>query len=205
MRRNTRPAAAACAAILLLPLLAACAPEPKQAPPEALTVSGAGAVYLASVCPVNDAWDLADVEVDRLRLAIARGESDVDTDAFARAMRGVASADKRAAERLGSKQQTWPNGTGPAVDAVIDTLDSERKQAKKVAKLDAADAAAYEWKGAEESAEAAAAVRAALELPQDASAACAAWAEQEAEQESKGEGAREDGAREDAERGSDDG
>lgn len=184
MRRTTRYAVAV-AALTLLPMLAACAPETAPEPPEALTVSGAGAVYLASVCPTNDAWDLADVEVDRLRLAVARGQTDADTTAFADAMRAVARADERASARLGSKRQTWPADTEEAIEAVVASLDAERNQAKRVAKFDASEVAEYVWKGAEESSQASAAARAALQLPEDASAACRNWAEQEAERASE--------------------
>lgn len=176
MRRTTRYGAAACA-VLLLPALAACsAPEPE--PPRELTISDAGGVYLEAVCPVNDAWDLADVEVDRLRLAVARGEVDADTEPFADAIRTVAQADVAAAERLGSERQIWPEHAADAVAAVVETLEAERAQARRVAKLDAEEIAAYEWAGAAESAAASAAARKALELPDDGAAACARWAEQ---------------------------
>ncbi|MFT4232509.1 MAG: hypothetical protein QM606_07030 [Leucobacter sp.] len=161
------------------------APEPPKA--EVLSASRAGGVYLESVCPVNDAWDAADVELDRLRIVAGRnGEASADTHLFAEAMKGVATASEQAAEELGSKRQEWPAGAKEEVDAVRRTLESDRKQTLGLAKLDADRVLSYAWKGAEETAASAAAARAALGLPEDPVAACAQWEEQRAEEAEEG-------------------
>jgi hypothetical protein len=156
MVRKTSRLRAAAAIGALCCALTGCSGEaeaPPEPEPEVLSASQAGGVYLDAVCPVNAAWDEADV------------------------MGEVADARERAAERLETKQQEWPRGTETAVEAVRDTLESDRKQARKVAKLDAADAVGYAWLGAEESAAAAAGARTALGLPEDPIAACAQWEE----------------------------
>jgi hypothetical protein len=181
MVRKTSRLRAAAAIGALCSALTGCSGEaeaPPEPEPEVLSASQAGGVYLDAVCPVNAAWDEADVELDRLRIAVGRGdEAQIDTRLFADAMGEVADASERAAERLETKQQEWPRGTETAVEAVRDTLESDRKQARKVAKLDAADAVGYAWLGAEESAAAAAGARTALGLPEDPIAACAQWEE----------------------------
>lgn len=153
-------------------------PEPPP-PPQVLSPSEAGAVYLDAVCPVNDAWDAADVELDRLRVALARdGAPEIDTRLFAETMDAVAAASERAAERLDTKQQEWPTRTEAAVEDVRETLEDDRTQARRVAELDADEAVDYAWQGAAESASASAAAREALGLPEDPVAACAQWEEQ---------------------------
>jgi hypothetical protein len=131
-----------------------------------LSATTAGGVYLDAVCPVNAAWDEVDVELDRLRIAVARGgDEEIDTSRFADAMERVAEASSDAGKRLDTEQQSWPAQAEPAVESVRETLQADRKQALSVAKLDAEEAEA----------------RAALGLPEDPVAACAQWEEQQAE------------------------
>lgn len=186
MRQTSRPRSAllgALACALLAGGIAGCAPQSEPAPePEVLSVTTAGGVYLDAVCPVNAAWDEVDVELDRLRIAVARGgDEEIDTSRFADAMERVAEASSDAGKRLDTEQQSWPAQAEPAVESVRETLQADRKQALSVAKLDAEEAAAYDWKGAAEAGEAAAEARAALGLPEDPVTACAQWEEQQAE------------------------
>lgn len=160
-------------------LLAGCAPEPEARPKaEALSASKAGGVYLDAVCPVNDAWDSVDVEIDRLRVAEGRGET--GTSEFADAMRRLSEASLAAADALESDEISWPKDAASEVAAVAKTLRGDAKQAEKAAGLPIAKAVAYEWDGAEEAGADAAAARAALGLPADPASACAQWAEQQA-------------------------
>ncbi len=161
------------AALILTGCSAAPAPDPE---PEVLSASAAGAAYLDAVCPVNAAWDQADAALERLRVAVSLGER--DTEALSKALDGVAEASRTAASGLDPEQFTWPRPARAAVADVRKTLIADRAQAAKVAKLDAVDALAYSWSGADESAAASAAARAALELPEDPEAACAQRAEQ---------------------------
>ncbi len=181
MVRKTSRLRAAAAIGALCCALTGCSGEPEPPPEpevEVLSASRAGGVYLDAVCPVNAAWDAADVELDRLRVAVGRGEAaQADTRLFADAMEAVAAASGRAAEGLDTEQQEWPRSTEAAVEAVRDTLEADRKQAKRVAKLDAGEAVGYAWQGAAESAQAASEARAALGLPEDPVAACAQWEE----------------------------
>lgn len=152
-----------------------CAPEPPPEP-ETLTPTRAATVYLEAVCPVNEAWDEADVELDRLRLAEARGES-ASTAAFAASMTEVAKRSGTAATSLTSEERTWPDAARDPVAAVAETLAADQAQAKRVAALPAAQAVDYRWEGVDDIGAAASEARAALELPADADAACAAWRE----------------------------
>lgn len=147
--------------------------EPKSAAPETLTASEAGGEYLEVVCPVNAAWDDADVELDRVRIALGRGES--DTSALADALQHVADASEEAAERLDSERHVWPKSAQEPVKAVRATLISDQKQAAKVAKLPAEETVSYAWEGQEEAATAALEARTALELPADPASACEQW------------------------------
>ena len=182
VRKSSRIRAAVAVGALCC-ALAGCGGEPEPVPEpepeiEVLSVSEAGGVYLDAVCPVNAAWDEADVELDRLRVALGRGDGEpIDTRLFADAMEEVAAASERAAERLETEQQEWPTGTRSAVETVRDTLEADRKQAQRVAELDADEAVGYAWRGVAESAAAAAEARAALGLPEDPIAACAQWEE----------------------------
>ncbi len=173
--RAAVPAAAAVAVIALSASGCSPQPEPKT---EILSATKAGGVYLDAVCPVNTAWDEADVELDRLRLAVGRGE-DGEVRAFADAMRAVAEASEQAGERLASKDRAWPRSAEDEIEAVAETLRDDRKQALAVAKLSAEDAAAHAWKGGAEAGQAAAEARAALGLPADPEAACEQWTERE--------------------------
>lgn len=155
-------------------------PEPK---PEVLSATKAGGLYLSAVCPVNDAWDELDVEVDRLRIALGRGED--STVAFEKAMRAVASASEQAAKQLEPKNQAWPKGASDEVEAVRDSLRADAKQAAKVAELPIDKAANYAWKDTAEAAAASASAREVLSLPGDAVAACTQWDEQQAEAAAK--------------------
>lgn len=160
--------------------LAGCAPEPQTAPgPEVLSATKAGGLYLDAVCPVNEAWDAADLEIDRLRIAQTREET--DTDDFAEAMRAVGEASAEAARRLEPKDRTWPESATDEIAAVRETLRADAKQAAKVAEMPIDDVLDRGWAGAEEVGTAAAAARAALGLPTDPVAACAQWEQQRAE------------------------
>ena len=151
---------------------AACAePEPE---PETLSLTRAAEVYLEVVCPVNEAWDVADVELDRLRLAIHRG-GESSTTAFADAMAEVADRSETAASSLTSSRRAWPDSAKDPVAAVAETLVADREQAEHVVALPAEEIVAYRWKGVDGIGTAAAEARAALDLPADADAACEAW------------------------------
>ena len=155
------------------------APEPE---PEVLSASEAGTAYLDAVCPVNAAWDQADAELERLRVAVTLGDRDVAP--LAAALAEVATQSSAGAKRLDPERAVWPSSAATEVEAVRATLVSDQAQAREFAKLDAAAALEYTWEGAAESAEAAAAARAALELPDDPELACAERAKQvEAERE----------------------
>ncbi len=174
-------AVAAAGAVALL--LAGCAsPEPE---PRKLTASEAGTRYLSAVCPVNQAWDRADVELDRLRLVLARGSTaagKAQTAPFSEAMGEVGAASTRAAEELGSPGIVWPKAAAPTIDAVRASLAADAGQAKRVAKLDAAEAIAYRWDPGD-AAESDTRARAALGLTGEPQAACAQWrAEQQQKQ-----------------------
>ena len=186
-----RRALATCGIGLAALAVAGCASSEPEPPPEPLTASAAGAVYLDAVCPVNAAWDEADVELDRLRLAEARGASP-STDDFAAAMRAVSEQSGEAARVLESEKRVWPTDAQTAVSAVAQTLAADQKQAERVAALRAADAVAYTWAGAADMGRAASDARAALGLPEDADAACAQWAQQRADAADRADGA--DGA-----------
>lgn len=147
--------------------------------PEVLSATKAGGLYLSAVCPVNDAWDQLDVEVDRLRIAQTRGEG--DTDAFAEAMQAVGTASMRAAKQLEPKDRSWPEQAVDEIEAVRDSLREDAKQSEKVSRLPLTQAATYAWKGAEEAGAAAAAAREVLGLPSDPVAACTQWKEQQKE------------------------
>ncbi|TDP94657.1 hypothetical protein EDF62_1078 [Leucobacter luti] len=183
--KSLRHAIVAGAGIAMILTLASCsAPPPPE--PEVLTASQAGGAYLDAVCPVNAAWDQADAELERLRIAALRGpanESGV-TDALAK----VASASSRAAAQLDPKETTWPKPARAAVADVRRTLLDDREQALKLVKFDATALVDYSWKGGDETAAAAAAARTALALPSDPDVACAQWAALRAEDAATEEG-----------------
>lgn len=168
------------AAVALGTLMLAGCSAPPEPEPEVLAASEAGGAYLDAVCPVNAAWDIADAELEQLRLALARGDDDAEP--VADALSEVAQASKKAAARLDPKQTTWPSPARSAIADVRQTLLDDREQAETVAKLPANKIAAYTWVGGEETAAAAAAAHAALELPDGAEDACSQWADQRAPQ-----------------------
>ena len=165
-------------------LLVGCAPEPGEdavpPEPEVLTASKAGGIYLDAVCPVNDAWDELDVEVDRLRIAHARGETEMGR--FHEAALALGEASEGAAKLLEPKNKAWPEDAVDEVEAVRASLRTDAKRAKSVAELPIAEAAVYVWPGAAEAGAEAAAAREALGLPADPIAACLQWDEQQAAQ-----------------------
>ncbi|WP_244304641.1 hypothetical protein [Leucobacter viscericola] len=164
--------------IVAIALTAGCAAQdPKPQKPEVLTASRAGGVYLDAVCPINEAWDSADYELDRLRLVVGRGGS--NSKAFAASMQGVAEASATAAKQLAPKDQAWPEEAKAHIAEVRDTLLADQKQALKVAKLPAKDAVVYTWQDREDIGVAAAEARASLGLPADPELACTQWAEQQ--------------------------
>ena len=155
-------------------------PAPEDAP-EVLSATEAGGIYLDAVCPVNAAWDDADLELERLRLTVSRGGD--DTRRFAAAMQKVAKQSGAAAHELDPKVldrggHAWPATALDEIEAVQKTLKADEKQAAKVAKFDAAQVLEYTWKGSTELGTAASAARAALGLPADGENACAQWAKQ---------------------------
>lgn len=168
-----------CAVVIAVTALTAgCAaqdPEPQK--PEVLTASLAGGLYLEAVCPVNGAWDRADLELDRLRFLLRRG--DADTREFASAMKNVAAASGTAAKQLAPKDRAWPKDAKTHIAEVRNTLLTDQKQALKVAKLSAEDAAEYVWQGSDDIAASAAEARASLGLPADPELACAQWIDQQ--------------------------
>lgn len=158
--------------------LGGCASEPsaepvETTPPEPLTVSKAGTLYLDAVCPLDEAWGEVDVELDRLRIAVGRG--DTDTSTFAKAMDRLADASKHASELLDAPGQSWPEEAEDEIAAVRKTIDADEKQAKTVAKMPASQAVNYAWEGAADIGASATAARAVLGLPSDPDAACAQW------------------------------
>lgn len=164
-------------------LVAGCAQaDPPSSPkaPEVLTESKAGRLYLDAVCPVNEAWGEADVELDRLRIAQGRGDAEADTDAFARAMREVGKRSDAAAQRLEPENLAWPSGAQRKIEAVRESLRDDAKEAAEVAEMTADEAAGYTWNGAEAAGATAEAARKALGLPEDPMAACNQWAERQA-------------------------
>ena len=178
MRSATPFLRAAPAAVIVLLLPACAAPEPA---PEVLSASRAGGLYLDAVCPVNAAWDRADAELDRLRIAAARGEPGAaDAARFADAMRAVARASERAAARLAPEDRAWPEHAADEIAAVRETLRADAEQAAEVAGLPAPEAVSRPWEGGDAAGAAAAEARDALGLPADGEAACGQWAEREA-------------------------
>lgn len=153
------------------------APEPE---PEVLSASEAGTAYLDAVCPVNEAWDRADAELERFRIAVTLGDRDVAP--LAAALTEVAKASGEGAKRLDPERAVWPREASDEVEAVRATLLSDRAQARELAERDASAILDYAWEGAGENAAAATAARAALELPDDPDAACAERAKQLAEE-----------------------
>ncbi|WP_140393276.1 hypothetical protein [Leucobacter sp. 7(1)] len=187
MQKLCRVSVALGAAIGVL-MLVGCTPEPEPEP-EVLTASEAGGAYLDAVCPVNAAWDIADAELEQLRLALARGAvSDTklaDAKPVSDALEEVAAASKIAAGRLDPKSTTWPEDAQAAVDDVRETLQDDREQIGRVMKLPPHKLTGYSWEGAEDTARAAAQAHEALGLPEDADAACAQWAEQQSKPQVK--------------------
>ncbi|MEJ6490038.1 hypothetical protein PQI23_09915 [Leucobacter sp. USCH14] len=171
MRRARRTLALLGTTALMVSAAGCAEPEPE---PEALSLTRAAEVYLEAVCPVNEAWDIADVELDRLRLAAQRG-GETSTSAFADAMTNVADRSGAAASSLTSSERTWPDAARDPVADVAETLVTDREQAEQVAKLPVEQIVEYQWEGADGIGTAAAEARAALDLPADADAACEAW------------------------------
>lgn len=172
--------------MLMVPLSACAADEPE---PEKLSASQAGGVYLDAVCPVNTAWDVVDVELDRLRTQLARG--DEDSTAIEEALAQLGDASAAAAEALDATTHEWPREAAGPVESVRETLIADRKQAAALAKRPAADIAEYSWEGGTEAGAAAAEARAALGLPEDPVFACTEWAaqhEKKSNEETSGEG-----------------
>ena len=153
----------------------ACAPEPVPEP-ERLTISQAGARYLDAVCPVNSAWDAADVEIDRLRIAVARETSDdeIDTRLFSEAIHKISSVSARAETQLGDPGVAWPKGADRAITDVRASLAADAAQAETAAALTATEVSRYSWEGADGLASAASDAREALGLPDDPDLACEA-------------------------------
>lgn len=153
-----------------------CAPEPEP-DPVVLTTTEAGSVYLDAVCPVNSAWDEVDLEIDRLRIAVERGEA--DTTAFASAMTELAEAHTAAAEALQPEDSTWPSGAQDEVTAVQKSLLADSEEALEAAELPAEEATTYSWQGAEQAAASGAAARDVLGITEDPVTACELHAEAE--------------------------
>lgn len=166
-------------------LLAGCswqsAPDAPVPETETLSASEAGGIYLEAVCPVNASWDAADVELERLKLTVSRGDD--DTARFAAAMNEVAAASKLAVKELDPKTldaegHAWPAAAKDDIAAVRKTLSDDQKQAARVAKLTASEVLSYSWQGADEVGAAASAARESLGLPADGQSACEQWQEQ---------------------------
>lgn len=173
VRRGRGALVAFAASLLLLP---GCAPEPAPEP-EVLSATAAGRAYLDAVCPVNEAWGEVDVAVDELRIAVARSGADAGTAQLREAVDRLDETVDAAVEQLGSKKRTWPTGARDEIEGVRDSLRADAKQLAELRKLPADEAASYAWAPGD-AAEAGAAARAALQLPDDAEAACVQWAEQ---------------------------
>lgn len=152
-----------------LALTGCTAPEPE---PEELTVTAAGARYLDAICPVNAAWESVDLEIDRLRLVLSRGEAG-DTAAIGAALTELEHASTVASETLSDETVAWPAKAEGGVAEVAETLAADAEQAARAAKLPAADLVDYSWEGAKAIGSAAVTTRAALGLPEDLGSACA--------------------------------
>lgn len=177
--------AVAAAAVSVMALFGAgCAPEPDPEP-VVLTTTEAGSVYLDAVCPVNSAWDEADLEIDRLRIAIERGEA--DTTAFASAMTELSEAHTAAAEALQPEDSTWPSGAQDEVAAVQKSLLGDGEEALEVAELSAEKVTTYSWRGAKQAAATGAAAREVLGITEDPVTACELHAESKLETETDAE------------------
>lgn len=174
-QKNTIRYASRAAVLVVLAAfsLTGCAPEPEPEP-VVLTVSEAGSAYLGAVCPVNDAWDELDLAVDQLRLSLdAGGSQEVAMERLDVALDRVGKQSLAAAKSLDDPERVWPTGAAKRVREVADTLTADHAVTVKVTKLTPEQAAAFEWPGAAESAETAAAAREALGLPADTELACA--------------------------------
>lgn len=175
-RNRSGARAVAVSIVLATAVLAvsACAPEPEPEP-EVLTISDAGGRYLDAVCPVNASWDAVDVEVDRLRITVARGadaSAEIDTGGFVEAITQLGLEIGAAEEALGDATVEWPKVARKPIAAVQASLADDAEQARLVADMSAADIATYSWKGADRLAASAQEARAALGLPDDPQAAC---------------------------------
>lgn len=154
-------------------LMTACAPEPEPEPVQ-LSISEAGGAYLDAVCPVNDSWDELDLAVDQVRLALDAGEvSPAAEAALSEALDDLGSASIGAARELEDPDQVWPAGSARLVAQVAESLRVDGAEAARALKLTPEKAAKLSWPDVAESAETAAAARAALGLPADSAAACA--------------------------------
>lgn len=174
-------AVAAIAGLMLVGCSGQADSEAPEAEPEVLSASEAGGIYLEAVCPVNASWDAADVELERLKLTVSRGDD--DTARFAAAMNEVATASKTAVKALDPKTldtegHAWPKAASADIEAVRKTLANDQKQAARVAKLTASEAVNYAWQGADEVGTASSAARESLGLPSDGQSACEQWQEQ---------------------------
>lgn len=179
--RSTRSAAGPLLAVALggALLLAGCTgaqAKTEPAEPRKLSASQAGGAYLEAVCPVNTAWGEADLEIDRLRLTLDRG--DADPSGARSALRTVGQASGTAADALDPKRNEWPKAAAPAIAKVRETLVADQKELTRVEKLDAKKLADYSWQGGEAAGAAAADARNALKLPDDPAFACSEWADQ---------------------------
>lgn len=156
--------------------LVGCASEPEPTP-EVLTATQAGGTYLDAVCPVNDAWGEMDLAVDKLRIAVGRGDTDsAALDALLDdAVEQLQGAMTSAIKMLGKDEHTWPTGTQDEVEDVRDALQIDAEQLEEFEKLPADEAASYAWDPGD-APEAGAAARSVLGLPDDAIEACAQWA-----------------------------
>ncbi|TQL42050.1 hypothetical protein FB468_0030 [Leucobacter komagatae] len=159
----------ALAVVVVVALTGCTAPEPE---PEELTVSAAGARYLDAICPVNAAWEGVDLEVDRLRLVLSRGDTG-DTAAIGGALADLERASTAASETLSDETVAWPAKAEGGVAEVAETLAADAEQAARAAKLPAVDLVDYSWEGVKAIGSAAAATRAALGLPEGVGSACA--------------------------------
>lgn len=181
--RATRTGMALACALLVTTGCASLTPVPPE--PEVLTASTAGATYLDAVCPVNEAWDEADVVIDSLRVVVSGdasgGEVDVDQARadYVAALESVGAASTEAAAALSPEDRVWPDGAAATVEKIHASLLADAEEIEGAAELSAKEAADYIW-DVGDIAVVSAEARAALDLPEDPEFACAAWQKQAA-------------------------
>lgn len=142
-----------------------------------LTVSKAGEKYLAAVCPLNQLWGEAAVEIDALRLTLSRGTPDASRVQVV--FGKLSEATDSAIAAFQDPGVRWPKKMQKALPALLASLGKDKEQLTALAASSAKKVANYQWQGKEASAAASAKAREAVGLPADPAVACGAWEEQQ--------------------------